>query len=147
MQNDQITITINGKTHQFKTDDITAMRNLPWAERKLLIELLENIKQAEYVKAVKQPNSTADAQFNPATGVNQQRHSAVLSSKAKPLQGNPTSAQLDPQVKASEKGVDDLMQRLILEQQSNHKPVPDKSSVVKLLLLAFAVLIALALIF
>jgi len=144
MQKDQITITINDRTHRFKADDIEAMRDLPWAERKQLIDLLENIKQAEYIQAEKPTELSTDAGFNLSP------NAAVKSSpKTTATQADQSSAlpQLDPEIKTSEKDVDDLMVRLILEQKKNHKPVPDKSSVLKFLLIVFAIIIVLALIF
>ena len=151
MEKDQITITINDKTHQFKAGDVDAMRDLPWPERKQLIDLLENIKQAEYVKS-------ADANFSPTTSPGSKNQSygsdqAINSTTKQQVIKPPTpasqtnAAKLDPAIKASDKDVDDLMNRLILEQKGSHQPVPDRSTVIKLLLLVFAIIIALALIF
>lgn len=151
MNKDQITITINDKTHQFKAGDVDAMRDLPWPERKQLIDLLENIKQAEYVKP-------ADANFSSPASLGSKNQSyggnqAIKSTTKQPIikpskpAAQTNAAKLDPSIKASDKDVDDLMNRLILEQKGSHQPVPDKSSVIKLLLLVFAIIIALALIF
>ena len=147
----EIIITINGVTHKFTTGDVEAIRDLPWSERKQLIDLLENIQQAEYVKAVEPKDSSDDAKFNSTTGTAklpiesaQSRHQHTSNQGASQSSKPP---QLDSQVVASEKDVDDLMNRLILEQQSKHQPVPDKSSVVKLLLIVFTVIIVVAFIF
>ena len=144
MQNNLITITINGVTHEFQTGDVTAMRDLPWSERKQLIALLENIKQAEYIQAAEQSETNAGNNSSSDRAPQNQINNLTT-------QVNPTSEphQLDPEIKTSERDVDDLMARLILEQKQNnkHQPVPDKSSVIKLLLVVFAIIIALAVIF
>jgi len=149
MPNNQITITINGVTHKFQSGDVDAIRDLPWSERKQLIELLENIKQAEYVQAEQPTELSIDAGLNSSSNAAPQSLSKTTATQvnqsSKPPQPDPVK--LDPETKTSEKDVDDLMTRLILEQKQNHQPVPDKSSVVKLLLIVFAIIIALAAIF
>lgn len=146
MTKNQITITINDKTHRFNVDDVEAIRALPWSERKQLIDLLENIKQAEYVKTDKTTVPTHAAGFDSEQKVVPQSLSQSTTNN------NPASAQrtasheLDPEIKASDKDVDDLMTRLILEQKSSHRPVPEKAAVVKWMLLVFAVIIGLALV-
>ena len=149
MPNNQITITINGVTHKFQTGDVDAMRDLPWSERKQLIELLENIKQAEYVQAEKPTELSTDAGFNsnssPIPQSLTKNTATQVNQSSKPPQFD--AVKLDPEIKASEKDVDDLMTRLILEQKKKHQPIPDKSSVIKLLLLVFAIIIVLAAIF
>lgn len=142
-----ISITINNQSHHFKSNDIEAMRKLPWSERKLLIELLENIKQAEFVKPVKEPvfeDANFDEPEEPAID-----SSIVLSKKItdKNSLKNVRTKTLDSQVKPSDADVDDLMSRLIVEQKQSSSSVPDKSAVYKWLLIVFAVIFGLALIF
>ena len=160
MSENQITITINGKSHQFKAGDVDAMRDLPWSERKQLIELLENIKQAEYVKAAKsesdpieahtkyESDTKSDASFqNNSTDSTSINHIDLNQASLKSPKNTASTPQLDPSIKASEKDADDVMARLILEQKQHHKPIPDKSSVLKVMLIVFAVIIVLMLIF
>ncbi len=148
MSKDQIiTITINGHTHRFNNGDFEAIKKLPWPERKALIELLENIKQAEYVKPIKDVE-VEDAKFE----VNLQSASVAsntsLSKKAQNIaQTKQLNQTLDSQIKPSDKDVDELMSRLIVEQKQTHSSVPDKASVYKWLLIVFAVIFGLALIF
>lgn len=150
MTKNQITITINDKTHRFNVDDVEAIRALPWSERKQLIDLLENIKQAEYVKSA-DTNFSATASpvsKNQPNGTDQPIISTNKQQVIKPSKpaSQTNAAKLDPEIKASEKDVDDLMTRLILEQKSSHRPVPEKAAVIKWVLLVFAVIIGLALV-
>lgn len=162
MSNNKITITINGVTHQFQTGDIQAMRNLPWSERKQLIELLESIKQAEFVNAAQSSETTsaiesATSQQQVTLNNSVETEPKKLKSTAKSPNKNqyvkqnishsPKAPQLDPSIKASDKDADDMMQRLILEQQKDQQRIPDKSAVIKVMLIVFAVIIGLILIF
>ncbi len=144
-----ITITIAGKTHHFSQGDFEWFKSLPWSERKQLIELLENIKQAEYVK---KPTESDDAV------IKHQPDSKTINSEA----GNHVSSRMpmgkhsskvhdeagfDSTVKKSDQDVDDLMQRLIIQEKQHHKPIPDKSAVMKLILGVFVVVFILAVVF
>lgn len=153
MQNSEITITVNGKTHQFKAGDLAAFKSIPWSERKQLIDLLESIKQAEFVQADNKPTHevTLDSTFNQnsptdSTAVRQHVRKPSPNDQFTP-KGTPLhNPQLDPQIKASEQDVNDLMHRLIVEQKKHHKSIPDKSIVIKLLLAVFVVIILVAMI-
>lgn len=142
-----IVIKINNKTHCFNSDDMEAMRQLPWPERKALIELLEKIKQAEYVKPVKEVFED-DAKFvtNPDSATNSSANlNKKITQNRTPISGY--DKKLDPKIKPSDADLDDLMSRFIVEQKQSHQTVPDKSSVYKWLLIVFAVIIGLVLIF
>ncbi len=153
MKESDVLVKINGKVHRLNKDNLQSIKTMAWEDRKQLIELLESIKQAEYVKADSQQESNIDAQNEHQEVVKTSSISRVKTSDAprisKGLNNGIEVSKLDPKIKASDKDVDDLMARLILEQKqdSHHQSVPDKSAVIKLLLIVFVVILALAMIF
>jgi|GEM_PF-1375603 len=159
MNETDILIKINGKVHRIIKGDTQAIKKMPWKDRKQLVELLEEIKQAEFIKPKNTDGTSSDASLEPSSSVsdipsNKSRDTATKISQSTIDSIHSTDSKhkpqkLDPQVKSSEKDVDDLMARLILEQKQNnhHQSVPDKSSVIKLLLIVFVIIIALAVIF
>ncbi len=153
MKESDVLVKINGKVHRLNKENPNSIKNMAWEDRKQLIELLENIKQAEYIKADNQHESKIGAQFEQAQEAKTQSIPQVKRINQPSLKRDVSSAKdapkLDPKVKASDKDVDDLMARLILEQkqENSHQPVPDKSAVIKLLLIVFVVIVVLAVIF
>lgn len=140
-----ILIRINDKTYKLNPNNLSSLKAMPWEARKELINLLEQVKQAEYVKPQKQPaddepKSKHDASAVISTEVKRPETKPVIASK----QQKPT---LDKSVKPSDSDVDDIMNRLILEQKSTHQTVPDKSSVYKWFLILFIVIVLLAMLF
>ncbi len=158
MKESEVLIKLNGKVHRINKANPASITKMDWEDRKQLIDLLENIKQAEYVKEVE---SSEDIKSSSSISLDllEKKQSDVMKTKQENVQqrGIQTpqntsqlgTQKLDPEIKASEKDVDDIMARLILEQnQSNtHQPVPEKSVVIKLLFIVFAIIIALAMIF
>lgn len=154
MSDEVIQILIGGKAYALKANDPESLKKLPWSDRKQLIELLENIKQAEYVKAaMSRDKTTINQAKNPVTSVAAKSQvktnhlPATNSNDANFKQAQKSQPQLDPSIKPSDQDADDLMARLILEQQQHQKPIPDKSAVLRVMLIVFAVIIALMLIF
>ncbi len=149
-KHNDITIIIEGKTHHFNQGDTESFKSLPWSERKQLIELLEGIKQAEYIKqpAGPQVDDTREKESVSRT-INGSAVQAGLDPNPINHQqaGNPADAGFDASVKKSDKDVDDLMQRLIIQEKQHHKPIPDKSTVMKLLVGMFVVIFVLAVMF
>ncbi len=125
-----IDITINGKTHQLTADNVEAMKQIPWSERKALIQLLEAIKQAEHVVKPK-PESELPA---------------VQRSMTRIKQATEQPPKLDPGVKKSAADVDDIMNQLLM-QQPQKSSVPDKQVVYKWFLIIFVVVVLLSMIF
>jgi len=126
----QIEITINGKTHQFKAGDDRAIKNMPWSERKQLIEILEQIKQVEYVKSqppVQQPNMSAPIVNEP-----------VKSESVSPVKT------YDKSIKPGHGDVDSIMNRLILEEKKHQSTIPEKGVVVKWMLLTIGLFLVIA---
>ena len=147
----EIKITINGTTHTFNNGDEPSVKDMPWSDRKKLIDLLERIKQAEYIKKPELNEQSPDKQ---TTSDGDQLKADQIRQRLKQAKANKTNIppknvmpSLDPSIKASENDVSDLMNRLILEEKQHHKPVPDKSMVVKLFLVIFVVIILLAVLF
>ncbi len=126
----QIGITINGKTHQLSADNIEAMKQIPWPERKELIQLLDAIKQAEHVTKAKQ--SVEDKPVRQTI--------TPINKMVKPL------PKLDQEVKKSSADVDDIMNQLIIQQQQKSS-VPDKQDVYKWFLIVFVLIVVVAMIF
>ncbi len=151
-ESNDITIKINGQTHQFNTDDTEVIRKLPWQERKQLIELLEKIKQAEYIKPAKNDGVEQGVKNATHNSLNKAPvdSSALKVNKTHQLETNlravdvTSEKKLDPAIKPSEADVDGIMKRLILEQKKQHPTVPDKSIVVKWLLIIAVVITVLA---
>ncbi|MCX7552561.1 hypothetical protein OS175_01620 [Marinicella sp. S1101] len=142
-----ISITINNQTHHFNGNDMESMRKLPWSERKALIALLENIKKAEYVKSVKTIETADESEISESEA---RSHEPVSHPKMKKASvASKTQHKLDSPIKSSkaEADVDDLMNRLIVEQKQTRSSVPDKSEVYKWLLLIVVVIFVLAMVF
>lgn len=127
----KIEITINGKTHSFNQGDDSTIKNMPWNDRKQLIEVLEQIKQVEYV------DNKSPTKIKPSTS----HEITKTSNPASPTKG---PIELDQAVKPGEGDVDSIMSRLILEQKSTQKPIPDKSAVIKWMLVVIGIIIAIA---
>ncbi len=127
-----------------------SFKALPWNERKQLIELLEDIKQTEYVK---KPAVSDAAEATSNATVRVANHDGGMTPDLNPnvpdnkLADKQSDSGFDPSVKKSEQDVDDLMQRLIIQEKQHHQPIPDKSSVMKLLLGVFVVILLLAVLF
>ncbi|WP_223787972.1 hypothetical protein [Marinicella meishanensis] len=147
MTEDDITITINGETHRFKSGDAEAMQNMPWPQRKKLIDLLESIRQAEFVAAA-QSQAAAEP-------VSPQPSQQPVVSKTAPKQRQPAATQLKPTpTKPSDLGVDasrqspeDLMQQLIMQEKQHSHSIPDRLTVVKYMLAVIVLIILLSMLF
>jgi hypothetical protein len=134
MESTQVTITINGKSHQLNTADPESIRRLPWEDRKQLIGVLEHIKQAEYVQQSKAPETPRPylmaVKTTPQTDAVAASETASLKSTAK-----------------APEDVDVLMSQLIIEDRKNRTQIPDRVVVVKWMLVILAVIIGLSLLF
>ena len=135
MSQQTIKITIDGKTHEFMSGDHQAMKNMAWQDRKKLIDLLETIKQAEYVKEAKSPEIETEKLTSTPT----------IDPEFKTNKNN--SDQPDHTVKPGQGDVDALMNRLILEDKKHQSNIPDKSVVIKWMLIILAVVLLIAVIF
>lgn len=139
MSQQTIQITIDGKTHEFKVGDTQAIKDLAWQDRKQLIELLEHIKQAEYVK-----KSTAPTE--PEEPLNQPVIAAKPTMQSQPKSNDPKMG-IDAEVKPGQGDVDSIMSRLILEEKKHQTTIPDRGAAIKWILIAFGIIILIALLF
>jgi len=130
MDQTDISISINGKTHRFNLNDPEGIRQIPWEDRKQLIGVLDAIRQAEHVKQPKQPNIRAVAPIKPADKTTGQA--------ARQTQ---TAAQNKPE------DIDVLMSQLIIEDRKNQTPIPDRGVVIKWMLVIFAIIVIISLLF
>lgn len=135
MSKQTIKITIDGKTHEFMAGDHQAMKNMAWQDRKQLIDLLENIKQAEYINQstpVQEPEQPESIKPTlPTQSKSQEKPKVDMDQASRPGQGD----------------VDALMNRLILEDKKHQSNIPDKGVVVKWMLIILAIVLLIAVIF
>ena len=133
---EKITITINDKTHHFDANDKAAMAQMDWQDRKQLIALLENIRQAEHITPTESEQTPATKQIKtPQPDIQPSRH-----------QVQDASHQTIREGRQGEGDVDALMSRLIMQEQQNRTSIPDRGTVLKWMLVFFAVVVLLMLI-
>jgi len=132
----KITITINDKTHHFDADDKAAMAKMEWQDRKQLIALLENIRQAEHITANAAEQKSAPKNISPTQSNTQNREHS----------DQDASHQTIREGRQGEGDVDALMNRLIMQEQQNRTSIPDRGTVLKWMLVFFAVVVLLMLI-
>lgn len=131
-KDDDILIRIGGKTYRLR-DDVVSLRKIPWTQRKRLIEILETMKQAEYVPAKdQQPPQSNEISTMPAVA-------KLKTKQAKPEK--PATQQQPPQ------DAEAMMQRFLAEQHGHRSSIPSKTSVYKWFLIIFSVILLLVLIF
>lgn len=128
-KDDDILIRIGGKTYRLR-DEAESLRKIPWSQRKRLIEILEAMKQAEYVVVKDQPPPEART----TTAIK-----PVATLKPKPTRPPRPTEQQPPQ------DTDAMMQRFLAEQKNYKSSIPTKASVYKWFLIIFAVIFLLVL--
>ena len=135
MEQPKITFVINGKTYSLRASDTQAIRDVPAADRRQLIVLLEAIKQQD-VLAQAAVQSAVDR---------------VQISTAIPLSGSENGGSLDHKVPKPERlgsgDVDALMSRLIMEEKRDKKPALTSRGLVKWVVGLTGAIILLVLIF
>lgn len=135
MEKPPITFTINGKTFRVRADALEALRLIPAAERQQLIELLEAIRRQEPEPgaAVARPVAgAAPAAASAPVAVAAALPAAVMKNTAPaPATGVvlPAATASPPVEKPGKGDVDDLMKRLIMEERSKQKPLPQAKTV------------------
>lgn len=110
MEPTPITFVMNGKTYRISADKPEAIRHIPRADREQLIQLLEEVKLQDQLAAHAVGQVAAKA-MPPAAKI--------------PAASNVVSAAQPVQPKPEPLGagdVDDLMARLIMEENRNKKP-------------------------
>jgi hypothetical protein len=130
MDQTDISISINGKTHRIDIKDPEGIRQIPWEDRKHMIAVLDAIRQAEHVKQPSQPDIRAVAPIktaNQTTGQTTRKPEAAAHNKPE--------------------DIDVLMSQLIIEDRKNQTQIPDRVVVIKWMLLIFAVIVLLSLLF
>ena len=130
MEQTDISISINGKTHRINIDDPAAISRIPWEDRKQLIQVLEAIRQAEHVR----PTPDKSVKTVQSTQV------PALKSVSKPAKPGKV-----PQAHAED--IDVIMSQLIIEERKNRTQIPDRGVVIKWMLIIFAVIVLLSLLF
>ena len=106
-------------------NDPESIKRIPWDERKQLIAVLDAVKQAEHVS---KPKIRAVTPIQPKT----------TQSTEQPAR---------PAAKASAQDIDALMSQLIIEDRKNQPHIPDRSVVIKWMLLIIVVIVVLSFLF
>ena len=138
-QTPKITIIIGDNTHQINPNDQASILNIPWQERKKIIDIIELIKQSEHVK--KPATDPVAKDVSPA------RENQTIATQLKVPSIKTTDVDFNPSKKSlSDTEVDQIMQQIIMTQKTTTK-IPEKKDVYKWLLIVLAVIVGLALIF
>ena len=140
MSESNINITIAGKSYQINPQDKASIAQIPWQERKKLIELIEVIKQAEHVNT-KSVDSIEEVK-SAATVLPKPQRLVVPQKGASPIEKILGDGSRAP----AKDDADLIMQQLIMEQKGGSK-IPEKKEVYKWMVGIFAVIILLMLIF
>lgn len=121
MEHPRITFIVNNNTYSLRASDSTAIGDIPSADRKPLIALLDAIRQQE-----------SRSQSVVQDALDRSRNLSQLS----PAQSSATSARVGhPTPKPERLGsgdADALMAKLILEEKSNKKPGLTKHGIYKI---------------
>jgi hypothetical protein len=119
----ELSITIGGTQYPIDLNDLSSLTTIPWKDRKMIIEVLEKIKQAEHIQPEpkRAPESMPTKRSKPVVQDSQFKNSNVIKSNEDP---------------------DAIMQQLIIQQQNQHN-IPDKSTVVKWMLVVFIIIMLL----
>lgn len=127
-----VRIIIDNNDYQLDLEDVSSIQAMPWPARKQLIDVLEAIQQADHIKAAEPKKEiTPEPQR-----INQQAQAKIGS-----------SSDLDPEIKKSDADIDAMMERFIMEGRQERKPIPDKTSIYKFLLIFMAVLLGISILF
>ncbi len=121
---DYIEVKIGNKKYQLDASDAQSIRDIPWSDRKQLIEILTAIKQADHIKPKEPPEK--------------------IEQKLLEQEGPP---KLGPTVKANDEDIDAMMNRLIMESGGRRNNIPEKGQVYKWLGVTVLVIIVLSRLF
>lgn len=127
-----VRIIIENNDYQLDLEDVSSIQAMPWPARKQLIDVLEAIQQADHIKSA-EPKK----EISPEP----QRYTQKVQTE------KGASSVLDPEIKKSDADIDAMMERFILEGRQDRKPIPDKSSIYKYLLIFMAVLLGISILF
>jgi len=128
MDEPRITFIIDGNTYSLRSSDTGAIREIPSADRKQLIALLESVKQQDILAQTAVEQAVTRATHPSHSPPNEQ------------VQSRPPG---DPAIKPERLGsgdVDAIMARLIMEEENSRKPGLTKQGIYKLLA-GFAVVV------
>ena len=117
MTSSAITFVINGATYRVSADDSSAIRNIPEADRKELIALLEAVQVQDGVSRAAVQSAAARAAASTNSGQSQQT-------------GDP-GQQIPKAERLGSGDVDALMAKLIMEEKRDRKPGLTKQGVYK----------------
>ena len=134
---EDIWVRIDGQTHRLRPDNPESMRQIPWTQRKRLMDVLEVLKKAEYVDL-----ETTSSENNPAVKTPGHQMSTP---KAVNAQSSSRHTQQPPEHNHSSQDSDAMMQRFLAEQKSHKSSIPTKAGIYKWFLIIFAVIFLLVL--
>ncbi|MCW8870600.1 MAG: hypothetical protein OQK49_07835 [Proteobacteria bacterium] len=135
---DDILLKIDGQTHLLRPDDPESLRKIPWSQRKRLIDVLEQIKKAEYVAS----NVSATEKHRPVKELTNRISNVSKDTAAT----TPQNTQQSEEHHHPPQDSDALMQRFLTEQKKHKSSLPTKASIYKWFLIIFAVIFLLILV-
>ncbi|KAA3641436.1 MAG: hypothetical protein DWP95_06850 [Proteobacteria bacterium] len=132
-EKEDIAVTIEGQKYHLDVNRPQSFQQIPWAQRKRLIHLLQLMQAADYVDPEK--NKKNDSQQ--ATNSKPNQPTQLTKKVIKPQLKNP---QIPPHQNTPTQDSDVLMQRFLAEQKSHKHTIPSKASIYKWFLIVFAII-------